>query len=50
MNRNRRMNKTSALLLAVSALLLWLMASPTHAHTEALKSEADVQKFTVRVT
>lgn len=49
MDRNLKMRKISALVLAVAALLLWLMATPAHAQAEALKSEADVQKFTVRV-
>lgn len=49
MDRNLKMKKASALLLAIAALLLWLMATPVHAQVETLRSEGDVQKFTVRV-
>jgi hypothetical protein len=49
MDRNLKMNRMSALLLAIAALLLWLMATPAHAQVETLKTESDVQKFTTRV-
>ncbi len=49
MNRNLTMKKTSAPLLAIAALLLWLMSLPVQAQAQTLKTESDVQKFTVRV-
>lgn len=43
------MKKLSSAILAIAALALWLTALPVHSRTEVLKSESDVQKFTVRV-
>jgi hypothetical protein len=43
------MKKLSTTILALAALTLWLAALPAHAQGETLKTESDVQKFTVRV-
>lgn len=49
MSRRRKTRKTSTFLLAFAALLLWLTPPPGHARPETLKTEADVQQFTVQV-
>lgn len=49
MSRRRKTRKTSTFLLVMAALLLWLTPPPGHARPKALKTEADVQQFTLRV-
>lgn len=45
----KAMMNARTVLIAMSTLLLGLMAAPAHAQSEALKSESDVQKFTASV-